>query len=143
MNHLSQLPSFIYVKFFVQEDGCDCDTQETHPLEICELNCKSFIVYFNSKCVCTLRINCYLETRFRSLGVCEYNVLWEKSCFSIFKRKIDQKPWRDSNSCWSNKVEGILLKILVFEIQVVAAIKRLSLLLFKSTVLVLTLFEVY
>ena len=40
-------------------------------------------------------------------------------------------------------VEEISLRILVLGIQVVAVIKRGNLLLFKSIVLVLTLFEIY
>ena len=104
---------------------------------------KALFVYFDSKCVCTFRIICYLESRIRSLSVLKCKVLWERNLFVIFERKIDQPSWRDSNNSCSTKFEGISLKILVIGIQVVAVIKRKSLLLFKSIILVLTLFEIY
>ena len=67
------------------------------------LSVKSFIMYFDFKYMCTLRthilrINCYLETRFRSLGVCKCKVLREKNYFIIFGMKIDQTIWMDFES---------------------------------------------
>ena len=104
---------FIYLKIFISEAvreffGVDIKTRLWETL-FC-LIVKALFLYFDSKFMCLLRINCYLETRFSSLGVCEGMVLQEKSCFNIFGRKIDQKLWRDSKSCWSNKVEEISLK---------------------------------
>ena len=120
-----------------------CRDQDTPWETLLCLIVKALFIYFDSKCVCTIRIICCLESRIISISGFEGEVLRERNLFVIFGIKIDQSSWRESNSNWTIKVEGISLKILVIGIQVVAAIKRENLLLFKSIILVLTLFKIY
>ena len=57
---------------------CSWVTRLTH---YCVLNCKLYILYFDSKFVCDLRLNCNSEARFSSLGIwLRDKVLQEKSC---------------------------------------------------------------
>ena len=104
---------------------------------------KALDVCFDSKWGCSLRIIYCLESRIITLSGFVYEVLRERNLFVIFGRKIGHSTWRESNSSGSTKVKGISWKILVIGIYVVTVIKRKSLFLFKSTVLVLTLFEIY
>ena len=94
------------------------DTQATLPEWFVSETIKALVICYDSKWQCSLRIVYCLESRIRSLCgfVCE--VLREKNLNMIFRRKIDQSSWRESNSSWFTKVEGISLKISAIGIQV-------------------------
>ena len=149
-NRPSQLPwSNLHKTFFFLEpvwilrDQVCLDMQVSRLEGFVSETVKALVECIDSEWACSLRIICCLDSRIRSLSGFMCEVLQERNLFMIFRRKIDQWSWRDFNSSWSTKFEGISLKILVIRIQVIVTIKRGSLFLFKSIVLVFTLFEIY